>query len=127
MFHDQARTESLLMDSLEQLKKLFMCSYSTFQNTETEKKFKDLLSKVSCSVVQFRENKMTENNQETTFDRMGEFYGNIANLENPVEESENEPSQPNINETIIIEDKANDTITVAENKSELMVTIPLVS
>ena len=68
---------------------------------------------------------MTENNQETTFDRMGEFYGNIVNLENPVEESENEPSQPNINETIIIEDKANDTITAAENKSELMVTIPL--
>ena len=70
---------------------------------------------------------MTENNQETTFDRMGEFYGNIVNLENPVEEFENEPSQININETIIIEDKANDTITVAENKSELMVTIPLVS
>ena len=40
MFHDQARTESLLMDSLEQLKKLFMCSYSTFQKTETEKEFK---------------------------------------------------------------------------------------
>ena len=70
---------------------------------------------------------MTENNQETTFDRMGEFYGNIVNLENPVEEFENEPSQININETIIIEDKANDTITAAENKSELMVTIPLVS
>ena len=67
------------------------------------------------------------NNQETTFDRMGEFYGNIVNLENPVEESENEPSQPNINETIVIENRANDTISAAENISELMVTIPLVS
>ena len=78
-------------------------------------------------MVQFRENKITENNQETTYDRLGEFYGNIVNLENHVEEPENEPIHPNINETIVIEDKANDTITAAENKSELMVTIPLVS
>ena len=78
-------------------------------------------------MVQFRENKITENNQETTYDRLGEFYGNIVNLENLVDEPENEPVQPNINETIVIENKANDTISAAENISELMVTIPLVS
>ena len=78
-------------------------------------------------MVQFRENKITENNQETTYDRLGEFYGNIVNLENLVEEPENEPIQPNINETIVIENRANDTISAAENISELMVTIPLVS
>ena len=78
-------------------------------------------------MVQFRENKITENNQETTYDRLGEFYGNIVNLENLVDEPENEPVQPNINETIVIENKANDTISATENISELMVTIPLVS
>ena len=78
-------------------------------------------------MVQFRENKITENNQETTYDRLGEFYGNIVNLENLVDEPENEPIQANINETIVIENKANDTISAAENISELMVTIPLVS
>ena len=78
-------------------------------------------------MVQFRENKITENNQETTYDRLGEFYGNIVNLENLVDEPENEPIQPNINETIVIENRANDTISAAENISELMVTIPLVS
>ena len=78
-------------------------------------------------MVQFRENKITENNQETTYDRLGEFYGNIVNLENIVDEPENEPIQANINETIVIENKANDTISAAENISELMVTIPLVS
>ena len=78
-------------------------------------------------MVQFRENKITENNQETTYDRLGEFYGNIVNLENLVEEPENESIQPNINETIVIENRANDTISAAENISELMVTIPLVS
>ena len=78
-------------------------------------------------MVQFRENKITENNQETTYDRLGEFYGNIVNLENLDEEPENESIQPNINETIVIENRANDTISAAENISELMVTIPLVS
>ena len=78
-------------------------------------------------MVQFRENKITENNQETTYDRLGEFYGNIVNLENLVDEPENEPIQANINETIVIENKANDTISATENISELMVTIPLVS
>ena len=78
-------------------------------------------------MVQFRENKITENNQETNYDRLGEFYGNIVNLENLVDEPENEPIQANINETIVIENKANDTISATENISELMVTIPLVS
>ena len=106
------------------MKKLFMCSYSNFKDTETEKSFKDLLSKVSCSVVQFRENKIIETNEETPYDRLGNFFGNIANLNNPTQELVNASYniQENVNATLneSFDDKINES---SADKSELIVTI----
>ena len=124
LFHENSRTEELLTESLGQLKKLFMCSYSNFKDTETEKSFKDLLSKVSCSVVQFRENKIIETNEETPYDRLGNFFGNIANLNNPTQELVNASYniQEKVNATLneSFDDKINES---SADKSELIVTI----
>ena len=67
-------------------------------------------------MIQFRDNKMVETNEETPFDRMGSFYGSIVNLETPNKDDEGIPM---LNETYF-DNKSNETMA---EKSELIVTI----
>merc|ERR1712018_42151 len=75
--------------------------------------FKDLLDKMQCSTIQFRDHNITETNQDSIFDKMGTFYGNLLNLEYQ--------ELLNLNETVVMESKFNETI--ADPKTELIVTI----
>ena len=122
MFHENAKTEALLIESLEQLKKLFMCSYTSFRNTDTEKIFKDFLGKISCVQIQFRENKLCDNNEEDGFDQLGEFYGNLVNLNKPIQDANPAPNAPvGLNETVVLDStRANETIV---EKDDLILTI----
>ena len=121
MFHENAKTEALLTESLEQLKKLFMCSYTSFRNTDTEKIFKDFLGKISCVQIQFRENKLCDNNEEDGFDQLGEFYGNLVNLNIPIQDVNPTPQAVGLNETVVLEStRANETIV---EKDDLILTI----
>ena len=112
MFHEQAKTEELLHEALTQLKNLYLTSYDS-TNNEVKENFKDLLDKMQCSTIQFRDHNITETNQDSIFDKMGTFYGNLLNLEYQ--------EVLNLNETVVMESKFNETI--ADPKTELIVTI----
>ena len=123
MFHENAKTEALLVESLEQLKKLFMCSYTSFRNTDTEKIFKDFLGKISCVQIQFRENKLCDNNEEDGFDQLGEFYGNLVNLNKPLQDANPTPNAAvGLNETVVLDSTSRANETIVE-KDDLILTI----
>ena len=111
MFHEQTKTEELLHESLTQLKNFYLTFYGS-TNNEVKENFKELLEKMQCSTIQFRDHKITDNDQESVFDKMGNFYGNLLNLD--LEEREN------LNETVVLESKFNETIA---ERNELIVTI----
>ena len=112
MFHEQAKTEELLHEALTQLKNLYLTSYGS-TNNEVKDNFKELLEKMQCSTIQFRDHNITETNQDSVFDKMGTFYGNLLNLDHE--------EVSNLNETVVMDSKFNETIM--DQKSELIVTI----
>ena len=112
MFHEQAKTEELLHEALTQLKNLYLTSYGS-TNKEVKDNFKELLEKMQCSTIQFRDHNITETNQDSVFDKMGTFYGNLLNLDHEEVSS--------LNETVVMDSKFNETIM--DQKSDLIVTI----
>ena len=85
-------------------------------------KIQELLGKVQCRSIQFRER--VETNEDTKYDKMGSFYGNIINLSSNVhEDSEVESPVANMNETVVLENKTSDETLIDADRSELILTI----
>lgn len=70
------------------------------------------MDKFQCCTIQFRDHNLTDTNEDTVFDKLGQFYGKMANLDEELQ---------TLNETVVMDSKFNETI--AESKSELIVTV----
>ena len=67
----------------------------------------DLLNKIQCRSIQFRDHAITESNEDSKYDKMGSFYGNIIDLSAEIIQNSPEIQAPsaNMNETVVLENR----------------------
>ena len=87
--------------------------------------FQDLLNKIQCRSIQFRDHAITESNEDSKYDKMGSFYGNIIDLSAEIIQNSPEIQAPsaNMNETVVLENRTADETIGIGDKSDLILTI----
>jgi hypothetical protein len=67
--------------------------------------FKDLINRIQCTRVQYRDSNLVETNEDTTSDRIGDFFAGLLDLEISTETPYAEPESKNLNETVVCESR----------------------
>ena len=66
---------------------------------------KDLINRIQCTRVQYRDSNLVETNEDTTSDRIGDFFAGLLDLETSNETSVAEPESRILNETVVVESR----------------------
>ncbi len=67
--------------------------------------FQDLISRIQCTRVQYRDSNLVETNEDSTSDRVGDFFAGLLDLESGIELSLMSSNSSNLNETVVVEDR----------------------
>ncbi len=71
--------------------------------------FQKLISRIQCTGVQYRDSHLVETNEDSTSDRIGDFFAGLLDLETGIEATlMNTDSKANLNETVVCENRVND-------------------
>ena len=69
----------------------------------------DLINRIQCTRVQYRDSHLVETNEDSTSDRIGDFFAGLLDLETGIETVlSDKDSKPSLNETVVCENQVND-------------------